>query len=218
MTEFKNKKVKNSYFRKTAKCWYNDNGFCKFDEECRKRHFKTICVIKYCDRKCEGRHPRLCQFEERCRFLKKGICAFKHVTRANDDEEINALKTKMELLETENKNLKNKFKVLENNIAKEKINNQELKEHIKEKDSTIDESKMKITGLEKQLKNMKNKTEKKVDKLTDEPNKKDTEIKELIENQIGKLKEELEKKNRILNELNKKINNDAPHTVNNEDS
>ena len=124
----------------------------------------------------------------------------------------------MELLETENKNLKNKFNVLENNMVKEKINNQELEEHIKEKDSTIDESKKKITGLEKQLKNMKTKTENEVDKLTDEPNKKDTEIKELIENEIGKLKEELKKKDRILNELNKKINNDAPHTVNNEDS
>ena len=37
----------------------------------------------------------------------------------------------MDLLETENQNLKNKFKDLENYIAKEEIINQELKEQQK---------------------------------------------------------------------------------------
>ena len=136
MTEFNNKSMKNSYFRKLQKCWYNDDGFCRFGQQCKKIHFKAICFIRNCDRKCEGRHPRFCQCEERCRFLKKGICAFKHVTHANDDKETNALKTKMKLLETENKNLKNKIKDLEDYIAKEKIVNQEISEQLKAKDST----------------------------------------------------------------------------------
>ena len=140
--------MKNSYFRKPQKCWYNDNGFCKYGQECKKIHFKAICFRRNCERKCEGRHPKLCRFEEKCRFLKEGICAFKHVTHANDDQEIKALKIKMEHLETENKNLKNKVKDLEYNIAKEDINKKELTEKIKGKNSIIQESKGKLLELE----------------------------------------------------------------------
>ena len=136
------KNMGNSYFRKPQKCWYNDNGFSKSGQECKKINFKEICFRRNCDRKCRGRHPRLCQIEEICRFLKKGICAFKH------DHEVNALKTKMEHLETENKNVKNKVKDLEYYIVNEDIINKELKEEIKGKDSTIEESKEKVLDLE----------------------------------------------------------------------
>ena len=72
-------KVKKSYFR-TPKCPYNDSGFCKFGEECRKKHFKDICLKPKCSKNCEGRHPKTCKFESKCNLFKKNVCAFKHVT------------------------------------------------------------------------------------------------------------------------------------------
>ena len=174
MTEFKNKNMKKSYFRKPQKCWYNDNGFCKYGQECKKIHLKSICFRRNCERKCEGRHPRLCRFEEKCRFLKEGICAFKHVTHANDDQEIKALKTKMEHLETENKNLKNKVKDLEYYIEKEDIINKELKEALEAKrqfaykrlEEEEEEKKKEDKKKEEEKKEEKKKEEKKKDNYT----------------------------------------------------
>ena len=38
--------MKKSYFRKLQKCWYTDNGFCRFGQQCKKIHFKAICFIR----------------------------------------------------------------------------------------------------------------------------------------------------------------------------
>ena len=154
---------------------YNDNGYCKFGQECQKKHFKVICTKPKCDKKCEGRHPRLCRFEENCKFLKKGVCAFKHVTLANDDHEINALKSKMKILETENRNLKEKVKLLEEGIEKAHGINEELKEEIKTKDTTMEESEEKVECLE----NIRSKNEKDIERLSECNQKERSEIEKL---------------------------------------
>jgi hypothetical protein len=53
--------------------------------------------------------------------LKRGICAFKHVTLVNDDQHSKALTIKNKNLETGNKNLKKKVKDLENDVLKNKV-------------------------------------------------------------------------------------------------
>ena len=61
-----------------AKCPYNDSGYCKFNNECRKSHSLSICKKEKCDKKCPDRHPKDFKFKEECRFLEKNICAFNH--------------------------------------------------------------------------------------------------------------------------------------------
>ena len=117
------------------KCLHHDCGYCKFGERCRKRHFKNICVKPKCDKNCEGRHPNHCKFESKCRFLKKGISDFKHVTLAYEDEESKALKSKLDGLETENKTLKAKVEQMEEELAKEKANAETAKESKEELES-----------------------------------------------------------------------------------
>ena len=224
--------MKYSYFRKIPKCWYNDNGYCKFGQECKKIHFRIICAIKSCDRKCKGRHPRLCQFEEKCKFFKKGICAFKHINPVSDNQQSNALKTKMGLLETENKNLKDKVKELEEGVSKEQNINEELKELIKVKDFTIEESKYKLANLENiasknenEIKQLSEQTQREgcqIDKLKDDIDKLELKVwdkgedytnllflkesnEEDLENEIEKMKEEIKDKNLVIKELEQKI-------------
>ena len=61
-------------------CKFNQKGFCKFGDECRKRHIKEICANRDCkDELCLQRHPQLCRyfvFNQSCRF--KDGCAFEH--------------------------------------------------------------------------------------------------------------------------------------------
>ena len=167
------KKMKSPNFR-IPKCLHNDCGYCKFGEKCRKRHYKNICVKPNCNRNCEGRHPKQCKFESKCRFLKKGICAFKHVALAFDDEEKNALKSRLTHLETENKTLKAKLLQLEEDLHREKantklatdalvlkskeseeelksqkINNDRISENLELKDKTVKNQNLKIFDLEK---------------------------------------------------------------------
>ena len=89
-------------FRNISKCNYNDKGFCKFRDECRKQHFNTACEIQNCDKQCRGRHPKPCKNKERCRFFAKHICAYKHDTLGHDDAQLANLKTDIENLKYEN--------------------------------------------------------------------------------------------------------------------
>ena len=82
--------------------YYEDIGYCKFGDKCRKQHFKTVCSNPECDKSCKSRHPRICKFKEKCKFFAKKICAYKHVTLACDDSELNALKKQVETLKLEN--------------------------------------------------------------------------------------------------------------------
>ena len=71
-------------------CLFNDLGYCKFRGKCRKRHYQLLCSRNKCDRKCEARHPRMCKFGDECDFLRKKICAYKHVTLSYDEDKYKA--------------------------------------------------------------------------------------------------------------------------------
>ena len=78
---------------KNPKCKFNNTGYCKFGEKCRRRHFSHICQIENCNQNCQSRHPRLCRMESNCRFFKKGICAYKHIHPDNHGKVSNELDT-----------------------------------------------------------------------------------------------------------------------------
>ena len=105
--------VDDSKHTKIPRCKFHNSGFCKFREQCRKRHFSSVCQVPNCSQDCQARHPRLCKLESYCKFWKKGICAYKHITPTNDN--------KLEDLEKELKSLKNEVKDLtEQNKQKQK--------------------------------------------------------------------------------------------------
>ena len=72
-------------------CKYNQTGFCKFRERCRKRHNNEICEHQYkCENnQCIKRHPK------RGRNLKKGMCrhnkncAYQHCDQENQYDDKN---------------------------------------------------------------------------------------------------------------------------------
>ena len=78
--------VKESKHTDFPRCKFHNSGFCKFRDHCRKRHFSSVCQVPNCSQDCEGRHPRLCKLESSCKFYKKGICAYKHITLTNNDK------------------------------------------------------------------------------------------------------------------------------------
>ena len=82
--------METSNFRNNPpKCVFNDTGFCKYKESCRKHHFSEKCEDQKCDRKCTNRHPKECNRGENCKFLKQKICAYDHDNseKINEDKE-----------------------------------------------------------------------------------------------------------------------------------
>ena len=80
-------------------CQFNQKGFCKFGDSCRKRHVKEICSNQNCNStSCNLRHPRNCKFFTLfgyCKFSED--CAFKH-TLTKSHSEFKTLKEQLETL------------------------------------------------------------------------------------------------------------------------
>ena len=190
--------------RNNPKCLFNDTGFCKFCEQCRRQHYKTVCLIQNCDKKCKSRHPKPCRFKQKCKFFAQNICAFKHATSAWDDAEgIATLKKEIESLKLENETKLSKLVSLEEEVKSLKfikstseesyiLKVSELEkqldalnsissqkdETIKQKNAQINNLEMKLNKRENDIKVMKNPVQEissKTDEKTAEPPKADTE-------------------------------------------
>ena len=107
--------ISSAFRNNLSKCLFNDRGFCKFKEGCRKQHFSSICPRpkENCDENCLDRHPKQCKFKDGCKFLKKKVCAFSHASVAQDDKTIELIK----LLDVQVKELKQLFE--DNKVASE---------------------------------------------------------------------------------------------------
>ena len=96
--------VDGSKHTKIPRCKFYNSGFCKFREQCRERHFSSVCQVPNCNQDCQARHPRLCKLESYCKFFQKGICAYKHVISTNDnkledlEKELNCLRKEIQNL------------------------------------------------------------------------------------------------------------------------
>ena len=85
-------------------CIHYKFGFCKYGNNCRKRHIEERCESSECDAShCQKRHPRACKyFSEfnRCKF--GDYCDYLHKIPANPViEELKLLKGKIEAIEKE---------------------------------------------------------------------------------------------------------------------
>ena len=98
-------------------CKFNQNGFCKFGDQCRKRHFNEICRNSDCkDQSCTFRHPQICRYfisNRSCKFLDR--CAYLHkdseerIQIENLQNKLAATEAKVFKLEHEINEIKNKF-------------------------------------------------------------------------------------------------------------
>ena len=69
-------------------CQYNETGFCKFREHCRKRHENKICQENhdYKSHGCTVRHPKKCRNYEREGTCKFKECAYTHQENQGDEK------------------------------------------------------------------------------------------------------------------------------------
>jgi hypothetical protein len=107
-------------------CRHYMYGFCKFGETCRKQHAKETCQEMFCENEnCLKRHPRNCKFYDKYSRCKFGdYCAFAH--RENPQL-------------VENKIMKIKVEVLENDLNEERNDIIDLKEKVKGLEAIVEE-------------------------------------------------------------------------------
>ena len=143
-------------------CKFNQFGYCKFRNNCFRKHVNTICENVRCfGSDCQQRHPRKCRYFSKYNYCKFGeYCKFKHDENINNNNErdIANLKSEIEALK----------KVIKAKEAEIKEKNLEIKQcfednHIKrkEKDDNHENAELSqiITELRNKVKTMKEENE-----------------------------------------------------------
>ena len=87
---------------------------------------------------CQARHPKRCRHEDKCKFFKQGICAYKHDTLVNHGEKVNSLENENKRLKEENTILKHKINQEVSITEKLKSEIHDLNQAIKMKNELID--------------------------------------------------------------------------------
>ena len=96
-------------------CFHNKYGYCKFKEECRRRHVNTICENKsYEVSTCNSRHPRLCKYYIQYGRCKFNPCAFLHFER---DDSIDNLKKENEVISENIRKIDKEIQELNDKLA-----------------------------------------------------------------------------------------------------
>ena len=128
---------------------------------CRKHHHKSICQIKNCDKSCNARHPKPCKYKSKCKFNARSICAFKHATSANEEDDLDTLKKEIESLKQENKRKESELQRLEAEHLKLKPvkNIINLEDKIEILDNEKQSLKVKVSMLENENKLIKKELE-----------------------------------------------------------
>ena len=144
------KKNPNKEGNQTKKCTYYDRGYCQYKEACKNKHPDKVCNDKNCSQDqehCDKRHPIPCKFGFRCKFNKKEICLYSHVTLACDDDDRNSalmkkFDKKLDIFEKKVKELESKLKQKDSELetikSKQKILEDKLKQ-IEEETGAIEE-------------------------------------------------------------------------------
>ena len=67
-------------------------------DNCLNKHPDKVCNDINCtEDQCDKRHPNPCKFGMRCKFNKKKVCSYSHVTFASSDEKTDVLEKKLKL-------------------------------------------------------------------------------------------------------------------------
>ena len=166
---------------KTRKYQYHDRGYCKHGETCNNKHPEESCNDETCSEKnCDKRHPNPCKFGYRCKYKKKNVCSYSHITLVSDDKN-DDLEKKLKVLsdqmrdrqrqidqnESENSDkineLLKKIEIMEKKIQKKDADHgidkeiKQLENIIDSMKKSVDEKESKISNLEKKIEEMENK-------------------------------------------------------------
>ena len=96
-------------------CFHNNYGYCKFKEECRRRHVNTICENKSCEvSTCNSRHPKWCKYPIQYGRCKFNPCAFLYFER---DDSIDNLTKENELISENIRKLDKEIEKLNDKLA-----------------------------------------------------------------------------------------------------
>ena len=84
-------------------CQFNQSGYCKYREKCRKQHITEICSKDKCkETSCNLRHPRPCKFYMnfgRCKFGTD--CLYLHIEKSSQiEEDIRSIKVQLSEVKT----------------------------------------------------------------------------------------------------------------------
>ena len=101
-------------------CKYNQTGFCKYRQQCRRQHIPDICSTFPCtNNMCYLRNPRICKYYSalgRCKFGDS--CLYLHTSRfLTLENDISNLKS--EIMELKRKNTE--LATLVNKLNKEEL-------------------------------------------------------------------------------------------------
>ena len=81
-------------------CRYNNFGYCKYGEVCRKCHVDELCDDLSCDPfMCIKRHPKECKYYRNYNRCKFNPCKFAHVAKRNSDDKYEELVEKVDMIE-----------------------------------------------------------------------------------------------------------------------
>ena len=73
-------------------CQHYKFGYCRYLENCFKKHITEVCEDKNCDVKnCNFRHPKTCTFFEQFTYCKFGdYCLYEHKNEDKKNDKIAA--------------------------------------------------------------------------------------------------------------------------------
>ena len=101
-------------------CKYNQTGFCKYRQQCKRQHIPDICTTFPCtNNMCYLRHPRICKY-----YSEFGSCQFGDGCLYLHRSRFLTLENDMSILKSEIQELKRKNTELENLMNK--LNREEL--------------------------------------------------------------------------------------------
>ena len=109
-------RLTNNHFQ----CSHHNKGYCKFGDKCHFQHFHELCSRVICkEKECPSRHPKNCKNGDECRFFKKNICAYRHENeKTKTDEALDKLFELNKSLMREIEGLKDKNKILEEELKR----------------------------------------------------------------------------------------------------
>ena len=138
-------------------CKFNQSGFCKYKEHCRKQHVMDVCPTSMCNNmSCLLRHPKVCKFFlsfMRCKFGE--ACAFLHGPDKQTDaeniseleQEIQHVKAKISEVET----ILSKLDKIEERMMSVEKRNLKTCEEIKEVMKTLNQKTSQMEKVQKTL-------------------------------------------------------------------
>ena len=131
-------------------CHYNQTGFCKFRQHCRKEHENRICQQNHDFKStgCSLRHPKVCRSFERdgtCKF--KEVCAYKHQISQNAEmhaQDVRNLQQEMSQMISMIKQMEDKIEFLEKSL--EKITKTNIEEIVSIVVSSLESNKLTVNN------------------------------------------------------------------------